>query len=562
MTKYFLSLFFTVCGIYSISQTRYPTDYFRQPINSNRLISSNFGEIRPNHFHAGLDYGTNRQIGENIYAIAEGYISRVKVSPRGYGNAVYITHPNGYVSVYAHLSKFGKKIEDYVYRTQHERQLFEIDDYLYPGTYPVEAGEIIGKSGNTGRSYAPHLHFEIRDEITEEPINPLYFGLKFPDNQPPKFEGLYLYAFAKGMENHKHISTTAFKPMNGQTISAFGTIGLGVEIHDYMMKGGARFGTYSLEMYINNVLKFAYKMERISFDESKYLNSFADFDIYRDKNKKITKCFIEPNNKLRIYKSEGSGLFDFSDGKIHTVKIIAKDITGNKSELNFKIKSDRAMAVKAPEKNKFTVMEIDCKKSCEFKTNSFKISFSEDAVYYHTDFVYTTSKQNLKYYSEFHHIHNADIPLHDLPEISIRAMNLPERHRSKALIASFRKNQSVFSAGGEWNGDFLETRIGGFGTYFITVDTVSPVIQPITLAKSEKAASGKLDFKIRDHLSGIGNYVAFIDNQWVLFEYDEKNDLISCNLSTEKIDKGQHKIVLWVFDKVGNIATFESNFSW
>jgi hypothetical protein len=111
-------------------------------------------------------------------------------------------------------------------------------------------------------------------------------------------------------------------------------------------------------------------------------------------------------------------------------------------------------------------------------------------------------------------------------------------------------------------GDFLETRIEGFGTYFITVDTVSPVIQPITLAKSKKAESGKLDFKIRDHLSGIGNYVAYIDNQWVLFEYDEKNDLISCNLSTEKFEKGQHKIVLWVYDKVGNIATFESNFSW
>jgi murein DD-endopeptidase MepM/ murein hydrolase activator NlpD len=542
------------------SQPNYPKNYFRSPVASTPWISSNFGEIRPNHFHAGFDYGTGGRVGDNLYAIGDGYVSRVKVSSRGYGKAVYLNHPNGFVSVYAHLDSFMPGLDEYIQHLQYERQEFELDEYLPPWLFPVKKGQVVGKSGNTGHSYKPHLHFEIRDKSTQEPLNPFLFGFNYKDTEAPKYKGLYIYSFKKGYENHPPNERKLIKIKNGQVVNAYGTIGFGIEIHDYMRRGGNRFGTYSMELYINGQKKFSYQMDRISFDESKYLNSFADFELYRKMNLKVTKCFIEPNNKLRIYTTEGNGLYDFSDGKTHEIKIIAKDFPGNTMSLNFKIKSDPAFEWKNPVKPNSNLFEINCMKEYTFRSDSVQVYFPMNALYTNIDFKYVKTKRIPGSFSETHHIHDAFVPLHNRPVLSIKPYPIPEGLRQKALIAGIGGGQRSFSAGGKWNGDYIETNIGSFGVYYVAIDSINPIIEPKNFTIGGKQKSETISFKITDNLSGIGEYIAYIDNDWVLFEYDEKNNLIFCNLEKNQINKGEHELIIWVRDKVGNIASYDAKF--
>jgi hypothetical protein len=561
MMKFSFLFFFLFSGFVLISQNKYPRNYFCTPINPIYIISSNFGEIRPSHFHEGMDYNTKKKTGIPIYAVADGYVSRVKVSPVGYGNVLYITHPNGFVTVYAHLIQFSHGISEYVYQAQHERQKFEIDDYLYPGQFKVKKGQVIGKSGNSGHSFGPHLHFEIRDELSEEPINPMFFGLKFPDTEAPRIEGLYMYQYAKGMELFKYVFSEKIENAGVDTIRAFGTIGFGAEIHDYMVKKKKqRFGVFQIELLIDDSLYFKSQMDRISFDVSKYLNSFIDYDLYKDKGLKISKCFIEPNNKLKVYKSKGNGLYDFSDGNLHKIEIIGKDFKGNATNLLFYLQSDSTKKVNPPMKTRNVVKEVDYDKVSQFSTDSFKIVFPENSLYYNIDFKYSKSKIGSRSYSDYHHIHNQYVPLHNEPTISIKPYQIPEYLKSKTLIVGIGRNQHLFSAGGAWNGDFIETHIGSFGTYYVGVDTICPIITPISLKKSDVLKSDFLSFEITDNLSGIGDYVAYIDNKWVLFEYDEKFDLITCHLPSENITPGEHELILWVRDKVENIGSYESKF--
>ena len=542
-------------------QDKYPADYFRTPLPSGYNISSNFGEIRPSHFHAGLDY--NAKSGENVYAIANGFISRVKVSSKGYGNAIYISHPNGFVSVYAHLSEFCDELATYVYKAQHDRQLFEIDDYLYPGEYSVSSGDIIGKTGNTGRSFGPHLHFEIRDEITEEPINPLYFGMRLQDVEPPGFKAVYFYKFADKIEGHKYTGSGILSLQKKDTLKIYGKVGFGVEVHDYMRrKENEKFGLYKLELMIDDSLIFKFQMERISFDESKYLNSFVDYDRYRSENLKITKCFIEPNNKLKIYKSTGNGIYNFSDGKSHTVRIKASDINGNSSFIRFIVLSDSTTKTKSDLRLSPDLKEINCKKEELFTAKDFYLGFSNNSLYYNINFHYNTTHSGSKIYSKYHHIHNQAVPLHLGPVLRIKPYPIPESLKPKALIVGINRNHEHFYAGGIWKGDSLETTINTFGTYYVSVDTIEPVIKKLIPGNRKNLDLNKLKFQIWDNLSGIGEIVSFIDNKWVLFEYDEKNNLITCNLIKEKIERGEHFLVLWVTDQKGNIASYESKFTY
>lgn len=535
------------------SQINFPKDYFRSPVGIPLSVSSNFGEIRPNHFHAGLDIWTEVKSGLNYYSIADGYISRVKVSPRGYGNAIYITHPNGYVSVYAHMSKFKDDVAKYIYKLQHEKQQFELDVYPLPHLFPLKKGDYIGKSGNSGRSYGAHLHFELREEDTEKPINPLYV-YDFKDTRKPQINGVYMYSFKN--DTGSYYKRKLLKNINGRTIKTFGRKGFSMEIHDYLNRNANRFGVYKIELFIDDSLYFASEMTKFSYYEIRYLNSFIDYKERQISNKKVSKCFIEPNNKLSMYKTKGSGLFDFTDGKLHEVKIIGSDIKGNKAIINFKVQSDSTLAEKHKQKQNNSI-RINCFIENEVVTDSFKIYFHKNCLYYNIDFDYYTSKNKRSNYSKHYHIYNRYVPIHNKITIAIKPDSIPEKYKEKALIAGISKRGKVFSVGGEWKNGFIETKIKSFGEYFITVDSIKPNIIPLSINKSGTCKSDIIKFKITDNLSGIEEFIGYVDNRWVLYEYDEKNNLIECDFKKEGVKKGKHQLVLWVKDYSGNISTYK-----
>jgi len=559
--KYFFTILTFSFGFFSFAQSNLAQNSFHTPIAEKYHISSNFGEIRPSHFHAGLDYSTKGRIGADVYSIDDGYVSRVKVSSTGYGNALYITHVNGYVSVYGHLNDFELAISEYIYNAQHERQTFEIDDYLYPGQFKVKKGQVVGKSGNTGGSTGPHLHFEIRDQFSEVPINPLLFNFNLPDSENPRINSLYLYQFSDKLINHKYLSMNLIKNPEKDVIHAYGKIGFGLDIHDYRMKNSKeRFGVFQIEMFIDDSLYFKSVMDSVSFDESKYLNSFVDYNIYRDKGIKLTKCFIEPNNKLSVYRAPGNGLFDFSDGNLHKILIKGCDIKGNSTSITFYLQSDSTIMVDEPIISNDNKKEIDCQHVYKFESDSFKIEFPENSLYNNIFFNYRKSKIGSWAFSDYHHIHNYNVPIHADPKIQIKPYFIPDNLKDKVLIAGIGRNQHIFSAGGEWNGDYIETYISSFGTYYVTIDTIRPNIIPVSFKKSKVLKSNNIIFKISDNLAGINDYVAYIDNKWVLFKYDQKSKTIICNLASEHVGHGNHQLVLWVKDNRGNIENFESNF--
>ncbi len=555
--RLFILLFIIQLSFSSFSQINIDKSDFRLPVDIKFKISSSFGEIRPNHFHAGFDVYTFVKPGISYYSIADGYISRIKVSPRGLGKAIYITHPNGYVSVYAHMSQFRFDIAQYIYKLQHSMQEFHQDINLSPYLFPLKSGDYIGKSGNTGNSFGAHLHLEIREAKTQAPINPMHI-YDVEDKVKPRIKGVYIYRF-DDIEN-SYVESSLLSKINGKTIRTFGKTGFGLEIHDYKTNSHNVFGTYRVQLFVDDSLCFAYKLDKIPFSETRYLNSFTDYKRYKTERKKITKCFIEPNNKLGIYETSGNGIFDFSDGKLHKVKIVGIDFSGNTRMVQFSVLSDKNKALTKKQASENVVQHINYFEENTFQADSVRLFFPLNSLYYNIDLQYFTSKNNYSRYSRLHHVHTRYVPIHKSINIKIKPHKIDSSLMEKALIAGISKRGNIYAVSSKWSGDFLSANVRYFGTYFVTIDNVKPRIRDLSFYTSRKAERNKLKFKITDNLSGIKEYIAYIDNKWVLFEYDQKKHLIECDLISEKINKGKHKLVLWVKDYCGNIAEFTASF--
>ena len=294
----FILLLIVICNAYS--QQEYPKNYFEKPLNIPFILAGTFGELRSNHFHSGIDIKTKNHEGLPVKAIADGYISRIKIGWWGYGKAIYITHPNGFTSVYAHLKKFAPKIEAYVKKNQYKKQSFEIQLFPKKEDFLLKKGNLIAYSGNTGGSTGPHLHFEIRNTQTEEPINPMLFSYNIPDTKKPVISKLMAYPLNDTSQvNQSNLPVEIqFKRLNNgnymaDNITAYGNIGFGIKTFDRQDAAFNRNGIYDLSLKQNGHLKYHHTLEKFSFDNTKYINLFMDYKAYFSDQQAIQKCFIE-----------------------------------------------------------------------------------------------------------------------------------------------------------------------------------------------------------------------------------------------------------------------------
>ena len=327
-----LSLFFLFTLILN-AQSKYPQDYFRSPLDITTVLSGTFAELRSNHFHAGLDIKTKGREGLNVYAAAAGYVSRIKIAHFGYGKAVYITHPNGYTTVYAHLQSLSPILESYIKKLQYKNESFEVQVFPEPLDLPITKGELIALSGNTGSSGGPHLHFEIRDN-QERPINPMLFGLTTKDTKKPNIKSFYAYplndtSHVNGFNTKQKLRLIGLK--NGDfkisDIKAYGQIGFGVESTDRHDLAGNNNGVFKIESYLNGDQNFEVNFERVSFDESKHINRFIDYSHFKEKKKRIQKIFRDTNNPLRIFSNQvNNGILTVKDGMSSVYKVILTPI--------------------------------------------------------------------------------------------------------------------------------------------------------------------------------------------------------------------------------------------
>ena len=345
----FFTIFIFLCGT-ALGQQNYPQNYFMFPIKPGQtnLLSGGMGELRPNHFHGGIDVKTDGKIGLPVYASAEGYVSRIKVSSFGYGNVLYITHPNGYVTVYAHLEKFKNEVADYVLKNQYMKESFEIELFPEKTELLIYKGEVIGLSGNSGSSGGPHLHYEIRD-TKDRLFNPLLFGFKeVKDTIAPSFDRINIRTFNIDSRVDNQFGLSEYKPAKSSgiyklpvTVSINGTIGIQIKAFDQANNNSNRYGITYYKLFLDNNEIFSHDIRTVTFDENKYINVHIDYETYMKRGIRFEKCYISDGDKLSTYKADQSkGKITLQDDKLHQVMIKVFDVFNNSSTLVFNIKRE------------------------------------------------------------------------------------------------------------------------------------------------------------------------------------------------------------------------------
>ncbi|MBI9038489.1 MAG: M23 family metallopeptidase [Bacteroidales bacterium] len=562
-------LFFS--SLIAEAQNIYPQNYFRSPINFPIVLSGTFGELRTNHLHSGIDIKTKGKTGEKIYAIAGGYVIRIKVSATGFGKALYVAHPNGFVSVYAHLKKFNKRIEKFVKQKHYEREEFELNIFPPKNQIKVKKEEIIAFSGNSGGSQGPHLHFEIRDEKTEKPINPFLFGLKSKDYTRPPIKLLKVYpvsdnSFVANSTQAKKYKIGGWglqhKIISEDTIHVFGEIAFGIQTYDMGNNNGGKNGIYSVEIFNDSVLQYSHKMQTFSFDETRYVNALIDYPEFIDNKIRIQKTQIVPNNNLSVYDSVlNNGIFNFQDSLIHNISFLIKDVFGNISQLSVIIKSDPpndSLENAGKQKSKSKEYYSYAKQNI-FETDSLIVTIPTNTLYDSIIFEHEISKPLQNCFSKTYHIHNKYTPLHKSITIAIKPDSIPKRLKEKALIAYINGEKEEFDAiGGEWENCFLIAKTKQFGKYTVMLDTTPPEIIALNIHNKKKIKGyKKIVLDISDDFSGIKSYRATLNDRWILMEYDKKNDRLTYFVD-DRIKKGKNVFKIDVADERGNTANYKA----
>ena len=545
--------------------------YYADPVKIPIFLSGSFGELRNNHFHSGIDIKTQGKVGIPVFAVADGYISRILVSPSGYGNVIYMNHDNGTTSVYGHLDQFRPDIQNYIKNLQYERKSFQIDVPVLPGIFPVAKNEKFALSGNSGSSQGPHLHFELRNTKTEEPVNPLKLGFYFvKDNTPPQIFAVQLMPLSE--DSHVNFSSGKvvyevelvngkYRIKNNPVIPVYGKIGFAVEAYDFVDGSANKCGINSMELTIGGVVYTVFEINRFSFNESGYINSYIDYEEFATTGRRFQKTFIEPCNKLRNFNfTENNGIFDPGFEGVHFVKIELKDSKGNITVLEFSVEGKyREM----PEVKEDFASVFVCGQPNLLKSDEFSIELPEDALYKNLLFQYQVKEAESGYFSVIHQIHNKTVPLHKSAKVSIKTKDLPESLAEKALLVNINpENGKITSAGGKYENGWITADIRTFGNYAVRLDTVPPAILPLSIAnKTSLTEPDKIRFEIKDDLAGIGTIEGLIDGKWALFEYDAKNNLITHYFDAERFELNkQHNFKLTVTDNRKNSSLYEATF--
>lgn len=552
------------------AQIAIPKDYFSSPLNINLSLTGSFSEIRPNHLHSGTDLSVQGREGLPVFAVADGVISRIKVSPVGFGNALYIDHPNGFTSVYGHMQRYNDTITAYLRTNQYKLKSFAVDlfpltkkDFIY-----VKKGQIIGYAGNSGSSGGPHLHFELRNTRTENVINPLLFGFNFPDKYPPYIDFIKFYPEDNNSFVGPSNEITRFNVkksgkdeyrLSKDTLSLWGIFSIGVQAFDFNQSQSNRNGFYSMKMLLDSTAFFSMVCDSFSFAESRYVNASIDYADNYNTGSRIVKSKKLSGNQLSFFKSSANnGILTFMDNKAHEVVVTVADLAGNTTNLRFWVVSHKPEGyVQMPVlPDADTSVKFRYNKFNKFQTDDVKVEIPAGSLYEDITFRYRKSPGNKSMYSDIHYIHDPEVPLQNRIKVSVKAAKLPQNLRSKALLVRIDRDGHRSSAGGSYENGYVAAYTNQFDGYAIVVDTAAPVIRPSAENSRSKTA---LKFTVSDNFSGIDTYRGEVNGQWVLVEWDPKNRLMLYRFDSI-VQPGKNQFTLFLADEKGNKSSFSTTF--
>ncbi|MBR5776939.1 MAG: M23 family metallopeptidase [Bacteroidales bacterium] len=578
MRKHLLlfTLFFTTLEISFCQTDIFPQGYFRSPLNIPLTTSGTFAEIRNNHFHSGFDIRIGGVVGEPVYSVADGYVSRIKVSAYGGGKTLYISHPNGYKSVYMHLEKFAGPIAEYVKKYQYEHKVFEIDIEVSSDKLPVVKGQQIANAGNSGGSQGPHLHFELRHDHNDKTINPLLFGIPFHDNMSPNIHNVKVYPASEvATINGKNMPVTLLETKTNaktkkkytvkhDTIEVSGRFYTGIYATDPAPKSTGKNGVFDIKLYVDGKIYYHYNPREFMFEETRAVNTMIDYDYYKKTRQAYILSRVLRGNKSEVCKAfKNNGYIVFTDNLCHKLLYKVEDFHGNVSEFSFIVKS---IPAEAQEKisvgnatDKYTIPIAYYLKN-RYKTEGFEVYFDENTFYENDMMCY--EKVAPKYKSILSDVHlltfkNHAYPPHKTYRVKITVPDNLRNIKNKLLLVSVDGNKIVAQPF-KLHNDTIEGQLRLFAGLALSIDTIAPKVSPINFTPDKVTKTKSLRIKITDNLSGITKYNCYLNDTWILAEHDGKTASLTIDVSS-MIRKGKNKLKVIVSDRIGNTTTQEWN---
>ena len=550
--RFFLRILFTILFIFNINFIISQEINFHTPIDAPFDLSGTFGEFR-SRFHTGIDFKSRGVQGQKIFSIEDGFVSRIEVNTYGYGKVIYIDHPNGYTSVYAHLRNFSPELNSYIKSELYKSQKNSIKKFPKKNEFIISKGSLIGYSGNTGRSFGPHLHFEIRETKNQDAINPLMFNYKYIDQERPIIRGLYIIneenSLVKKLPMRKKISKLNDSTYISEIIEYNGKIGLGLDIYDIQYKNlYNQNGIYKVELFIDSILSYSYQMDKIKFSENHFKKIMYDYQSLIERNKKVLKIYTPRNSNLSFLKKNSfDGIINSEDFKDSSITIKISDWNKNSSYLKFKIKSIDSKIKESPSEG----IEILTTQNYTLNKNSSIIEIGKNTFY--DDLLL-----NVSYDSDTLNLGEEKNPFRSsikikLPHRIIDTMRLRQSFVGKIV------NNRVSYLSSKKDDSFIFTNTSSLGKYTVSIDTLKPEIRSINF-KNNSNVKGKnsLRLRLKDELSGIKNYSSYLNGDWVLFEYEPKSNLIFHDLSDGVIKNGENELIIKYEDGVGNKGVYQT----
>ncbi len=550
--------------VYSIKSNaqQYPQNYFRSPLDIPLALSGTFGELRANHFHSGIDIKTQGVAGKKVYAVADGYVSRIKISPWGYGNAIYIAHPNGYTTVYGHLKNLSGELAVYLKNKQYQRKSFGVDIYLDPGTLPVSKGSVIALSGNSGGSGGPHLHFEIRRTANQQTINPLLFNFDIKDTRKPTIYGAYIYNLNTAnpyRKADKRTQLTVQSKGNGHyfiaNFKASGKIAFGVHTIDKLNAAENKNGIYQIDEFVNDTLVYTFKADKFLFSETRYINAHIDYELSKTLKRSINRCFVIPGNHLNMYPENKGSAFTVKANKTYRIKWVVSDANGNQSILTTTITGVEKTIADTQNENYLNINQENY-----LSQDGAEIYLPKGALYLSESIAIRKAESKNPIFLATYKIGNETIALQKRATLHIKIPDHLKLNKNKLIGVYLKNGIDPANEGGQVINGKVKFTTRNMGLFTLMIDSTPPVITAVYAKNGASYKKGNtLKFKATDNLSGIETYEALIDGNWVLLKYEPKKAILSHTLDDRTL-AGKHRFEIKVTDERKNIKTFSFEF--